>query len=280
MFWARAHVVLAFLFAICYFKTSSALNPNIAITQYVQSVYRAPQSLPHDDVSTILQTHDGYLWIGTVEGLARFDGIRSVVFNKANTPAFANNWIMSLLEDHTGRLWIGTLGGGLVSMKDGLFKHYGERQGIAADIVSSLFEDSTHRVWIGTHGKGLFYFENGKIFHESGLGPLIENVNCILEDRNHILWIGTESGLYRHDKNGLKLLTRIDGLTDNEILSLAADRKGLWIGTTTGGLNRIVEGKITAITKKEGLTMSASGRLQWIEMTIYGSGLMAADWID
>ena len=51
-----------------------ALDPERAITQYVQNVWRAPGALPHDDVTTILQTRDGYLWIGTVEGLARFDG--------------------------------------------------------------------------------------------------------------------------------------------------------------------------------------------------------------
>jgi len=67
-----------------------ALDPSFQITQYVQTVWRAPQTLPHDDVTAIVQTRDGYLWVGTVEGLVRFDGVRSVIFDKSNTPAFAN----------------------------------------------------------------------------------------------------------------------------------------------------------------------------------------------
>jgi ligand-binding sensor domain-containing protein len=74
-----------------------ALDPRLQVTQYVQNVWRAPQSLPHDDVTSIVQTRDGYLWIGTVEGLVRFDGVRSVVFDKTNTPAIGNNCVKALL---------------------------------------------------------------------------------------------------------------------------------------------------------------------------------------
>jgi ligand-binding sensor domain-containing protein len=89
-----------------------ALDPERSITQYARGVWRAPLSLPHDSVTAIVQSRDGYLWLGTIEGLARFDGVRSVVFDKSNTPAFADNWVKALLEDRAGRIWIGTLSGG------------------------------------------------------------------------------------------------------------------------------------------------------------------------
>ncbi|MGH9887915.1 MAG: two-component regulator propeller domain-containing protein, partial [bacterium] len=71
------HTLLAVLAAA---PSARALDPQRVPTQYARRDWRAPESLPHDNVTSILQTRDGYLWVGTVEGLARFDGVRSVVF--------------------------------------------------------------------------------------------------------------------------------------------------------------------------------------------------------
>src|SRR5512134_2986118 len=125
--------LLLALLAPC--RAADALDPDRLPTQYARTFWRAPESLPHDNVSAIVQTRDGYLWVGTVEGLARFDGVRSVVFNKANTPQIRNNWIRALLEDREGRLWIGTFGGGLVCLEGGQFVAYDAAQGLPADVI-------------------------------------------------------------------------------------------------------------------------------------------------
>src|SRR5215510_9632232 len=104
---------------------AQALDPALALTQYVHSIWRGTSFLPQDDVSSLVQTRDGYLWVGTIEGLARFDGVRSVVFDKANTKELTSNWIRALHEDREGRLWIGTFGGGVVCLEKGRFRHYG-----------------------------------------------------------------------------------------------------------------------------------------------------------
>jgi ligand-binding sensor domain-containing protein len=90
-----------------------ALNPAKALTQYTLRSWDAESGLPQNSVQTIVQTPDGYLWVGTEEGLARFDGERFTVFDAANTPALHTNVISALLVDHRGDLWIGTDGGGL-----------------------------------------------------------------------------------------------------------------------------------------------------------------------
>jgi diguanylate cyclase (GGDEF)-like protein len=232
-----------------------ALDPDLRVTQFVQNTWRAPQSLPHDDVTSIVQARDGYLWIGTVEGLVRFDGVRSVVFDKTNTPELTNNWIKALLEDRRGRLWIGTLGGGLVCREGGRFVRIGESRGFPYDVVTAIAEDRRGRIWVGTTEGGFLCFENGGFRREPGTEAAAKtSVRAILEDRAGALWIGTETGLYRFAGGVLTRFGRESGLTDEGAISLASDAEGLWIGTETGGLNRLSGGRFTAITVKEGLS--------------------------
>jgi diguanylate cyclase (GGDEF)-like protein len=230
-----------------------ALDPGRAITQYVQNVWRAPGALPHDNITTILQTRDGYLWIGTVEGLARFDGVRSVVFDKSNTPALANNWIRALVEDRAGRLWIGTLGGGLVCLESGKFTRFGATEGIPGEIVSALYSDRAGRLWAGS-GEGLFLFRAGRFVRAPGSEALAtRSVRSLVEDSAGTLWVGTESGLFRFFDGTARALPSAMGLSSDAILALAADGSGLWIGTAGGGLKHLAAGTVTTYAGSEGL---------------------------
>src|SRR5258707_14859881 len=92
--------------------TVLALDPQKAITEYVHDVWTAENGLPQNTVATVTQTRDGYLWLGTYEGLVRFDGVKFTVFDMSNTPAMKSNQIRVLYEGHDGSLWIGTQGGG------------------------------------------------------------------------------------------------------------------------------------------------------------------------
>jgi ligand-binding sensor domain-containing protein/signal transduction histidine kinase len=76
--------------------------------EFVVKTWQMPQGLPSDRVRVVLQTHDGYLWIATYNGVAQFDGVRFRVFNDANTPTLRNRLISCLFEDDHHRLWIGS----------------------------------------------------------------------------------------------------------------------------------------------------------------------------
>ena len=82
----------------------AGMDPSKSITQYVHEVWNTESGLPQNSVVAIAQTPDGYLWLGTEEGLVRFDGVRFVTFDKRNTPELQSNEVDSILVDHRGDL--------------------------------------------------------------------------------------------------------------------------------------------------------------------------------
>src|SRR4051812_33720575 len=129
---------------------AAALDPARAVTQYRHDTWTTRQGLPQSSVEAIAQTPDGFLWLGTQEGLVRFDGVRFVVFDKANTPALRHNRVTALLADREGRLWVGTEGGGVTRLAGGAFTTLGTAQGLPNPRVRAFVEDAAGTVWIGT----------------------------------------------------------------------------------------------------------------------------------
>src|SRR5262249_568039 len=123
--------------------------------------WRQPQGLPQNSVLAILQTRDGYLWIGTKGGVARFDGVRFTTFDDRDKQQLRQNEGWALAEGDDTSVWVGTYGGGLSRLKHGQFTVYTAKDGLANDYVSSLCRDSEGAIWIGTDG-GLSRFKDGK----------------------------------------------------------------------------------------------------------------------
>src|ERR1700722_3560722 len=103
---------LAGIIAVTFFGPSdlAALNPHTALTQYTRAAWTQAQGLPQDTIRAIAQTPDGYLWLGTNEGLVRFDGYDFVTYTKADG-SIPNNAVNAVATGRNGTLWIGTLGG-------------------------------------------------------------------------------------------------------------------------------------------------------------------------
>lgn len=97
-------------------------------------------------MQTITQARDGYLWLGTEDGLPRFDGVKFTVFNRQNTPALRNNYITALFESADGALWIGT-GDGLSRFQNGKLETFGEDEGLPIDNIRAVFLDRRKMRW-------------------------------------------------------------------------------------------------------------------------------------
>src|ERR1043166_7909786 len=92
-------------------RQALALDPSRDLSQFNRQVWVTENGLPQNTVHSIVQTQNGYIWIATEEGLARFDGVRFTVFDKQNTPELKSNDIRVLSADRQGALWIGTAEG-------------------------------------------------------------------------------------------------------------------------------------------------------------------------
>ncbi len=164
------------------------LDPSKAVTQYTHQVWEGEHGLA-GSVASIVQTHDGYLWIATQAGLARFDGLRFTVFDTGNTPELPNNFVISLAEDTDGSLWIGTLGG-LVRLRDGKFTVPAGGRGLRNPQVWALLPRSRGGLWIGTDC-GLLSLNHGALTGTSEDGPLANaRIRSLFEDGEGNLWVG------------------------------------------------------------------------------------------
>ncbi len=232
-----------------------ALDPSKAITQYTQDVWTANRGLPQNSVLAITQDRKGYLWVGTENGLARFDGVRFTIFDTGNTPELGSSAITALLASHDGSLWIGTNGGGLAHYANGKFSSLRALDGLSSNVVRALYEDADGALWIGTQGGGLSRYWLGAFRTYTTKEGLPENsVFSLCGNRDGTVWMGTREGLARFKDGSFKVYTRANGLPDDFVTAVYAALNGdLWIGTG-GGVSRIVGNTFTTYTKKDGLS--------------------------
>lgn len=253
---ASASRALALL-ALCLLASGAALalDPNRAITQYDLDSWRKRDGLPQRSVPAIARTRDGYLWVGTEEGLLRFDGAKFRLYDSSNTSQLARHNIVRLLAGRKGGLWIGTLGGGLLWTDGETFRRYTTKDGLAEDVVSALCEDRDGSLWVGTFSQGVDHFAGGRftpITKKDGLTS--DEIRAIHQDAEGALWIGTRGGGLDRLQNGrVESWTTANGLSNDQVTSLAEDGAGgVWIGTRRG-LDRWNAGKLTVLTTADGL---------------------------
>ena len=139
-------IVAVWMLAALVAPGARALDPRKSLTQYSRTIWTQERGLPQDTIRAITQTRDGYLWLGTDEGLARFDGYEFAVFNKSNGD-LPDNTITALAAGSDGSLWIGTPSG-LTQYRGGHFRTLTEKQGLPDDAITALHEDAEGALWV------------------------------------------------------------------------------------------------------------------------------------
>jgi PAS domain S-box-containing protein len=212
-------------------------------------------------VNAILQDSQGFLWIGTQDGLNKYDGYSFTVYRHDPTdPAsLSGNTIYAILEDTAGDLWLGTPQGlDRFEKRSNQFTRYrvdSQKQPMLDQVQArAILEDSYGMLWIGTRGRGLFRLDrqtgrlNAYQHDTSDTGCLGSSiVTALLQDARGTLWVGTHGdGLCRLDRRGNTFTHHChkedapDSLSNNNITALWEDAQGtLWVGTETGGLNAL-----------------------------------------
>src|ERR1700736_5767459 len=168
-------------------------HPHNAIQGYGHQAWQALEGLPQDSVQTILQTRDGFLWVGTERGLARFDGLHFDVFKSMIAGGIKINYIEVLYESRDATLWIGTRDSGLISMKNGKFAVYPTTSVSGGEDVTSIQEDRDGSMWIGFKSGGLGRLTEGRLTvltTKQGLSS--NNIRAVLLAADGTLWGATD----------------------------------------------------------------------------------------
>ena len=225
-----------------------AVDPNRHISQYAHTAWRMQDGVFRGAPFAIAQTSDGYIWIGTVSGLMRFDGVHFVSWASTDGMQLPSLEIYSLLGTRDGSLWIGTRSG-LGHLKDRHLVNYTSAEGA----ISSIVEDYDGTIWFTHDGSGPLCRVIGTNTHcyakSDGIPPF-SATSSLDEDPLGNLWIGGDTALVRwkpgstavYNPRGLKANDGMEGVT-----GLAADADGsIWAGMgLTGpdlGLQHFVKG--------------------------------------
>jgi len=264
-----------------------------AASGYLCDVYGATEGLPENTVASVARTTDGYIWVATQEGLARFDGQHFQAFRMLDSPGLPHDNIRTVAGARDGSLWVGTYNRGAARFVHGRFEPIA---GLLSPVVRAILEDHEGAVWIATRG-GLNCWRKGAISSYTARdGLLASDVRALAEDKQGRLWIGSSAGLslFEHGRfvafrdqsrfagmdvrsfalapdgslwaASSQAIARLkDGEVQDwygrdrlpfktEIRSIAESTdRSLWVGTFGDGLMRLAEGRFEHFGADQGL---------------------------
>ena len=217
-----------------------ALDSEWQASQFQHDIYTREDGLPADVVWQVIQSRQGYLWLGTQNGLVRFDGTRFKTFDAQSTPAFGVSDVRAVAETGAGSIWAGTYGGGAVHRVGDQFTSLTSADGLAGDIIYDIHVDRNGSVWFAT-ASGLSRLVDGEITSWTTDDGLVANrVFRIAEAPGGELWLATlTGGLSLFDGETFTNFTPDDGLDSVQMHMLFSDETGFLAGSYTGGLFRL-----------------------------------------
>lgn len=216
-------------------------DPTDLPVSFAIRVWGANDGLPVDDIYDIAQTTDGYLWLATRGGLARFDGLRFTVFKAIDHEGLITNNLRRLFADSHGRLWIMTFQQQLVLYEDGHFVHMDAERGLPDLVTRPLIytrpisEDASGTVWIA-HTQGISQYDPATqtlvpYYPETLTSPVVTQ----FADSQGRYWFGTHDGLiWKQEGESFTSYTLPDGPTGNVVWDISEVDGRVWFATEVG----------------------------------------------
>tara|TARA_R110001583_G_scaffold2068_2_gene15221 strand:- start:1216 stop:4179 length:2964 start_codon:yes stop_codon:yes gene_type:complete len=212
------------------FCSFASIKAPLPLAEYFTQTWDTRDGLPHNGINALAQTSDGYIWIATWEGLARFNGRKFKLFTRGSKAGLPDSSIKSLTATPNGELLVAGARGGVSIRKNREWTP----QFNASTMVNNAIFDSKKNLWLALEGRGLVYRDMTTKHDET----IIANLRAfkLLLDAEETLWVATNKGLYSV-KNKTRV-THIDenfGLPDTPVYSLLlTSHNQLIVGTEQG----------------------------------------------
>ena len=194
-------------------------------------LWQREQGLPENYVRALAQTHDGYMWVGSDDGVTRFDGVS--FFSLGLPEGFQSGPVRVLFGDSRGALWIGSVDAGLSHWQGGKLRTFTRQDGLPSDAITALAEDSEGRLWVGTQ-EGLVVLQDGRLAAISGAENLSgKAITALFGDRTGAMWVGaTGVGVFSYQHGRFRQLQdpAVDSLLQDPHCLLVDQDQRIWIG--------------------------------------------------
>jgi ligand-binding sensor domain-containing protein/signal transduction histidine kinase len=212
---------------------AQGVSARAAAVDYLVDTWDTEKDLPSSTVTSLAQTPDGYLWVGTYDGLARFDGARFVTFDPVNTPELTQPRVQALYLDANGTLWISTFRGGLTSYRDGVFRKEWPDQTMF-DLHTTLASSSSNQVTFVTQFGNVLQRDPGaaptewrQVTPPTGTRPFFQCADA----RGRLWFLGRDGHILQFADGAFMQLTNNGGLGTNQVHTLTTDAAGVvWAG--------------------------------------------------
>jgi hypothetical protein len=218
-------------------RPAFSLDPSLDVSQYAHTTWKVRDGFVKGVLTSLAQTPDGYVWVGTESGLYRFDGVRALLWQPPAGQQLPGEIVSNLLTAQDGTLWIGTANG-LARWKDGTLTQVPE---MAHQIVTSLLQARDGTVWItayaGSPTGKLCDIRSGVVHCET----LAAVMKALYEDSKGAIWVGLQNGVWLWKPGHPEFFSFPDEPIG--IISLAEDEQGHLLVGTHAGIQQLVSGR-------------------------------------
>ena len=195
-------------------------------SRFAVDVFGTAQGLPSSEVLAVTQTRDGYLWAGTLAGLARFDGVQFAVFDENNTPGLNSSQIRRLYEDRQTNLWVGTENGDIAIIQSGAVTNLDLGQSGASGRLMAICEDTNGAVLLYTYNGLLARYRDGRVDARPVGSGMTSNCRALIADDSGSILAGTDTQLLALKPSSLEP-EKVSAIRLNFLL--ASTRGGYWL---------------------------------------------------
>ncbi len=247
----RMKWVLFFIFFVSFYQIMGAvegqirtIDPREPIKNLVMDHWTGDDGLISNNLTSVCQNPDGFLWITSFNGMLRFDGNSFFLYDKENVPILQSNGVYRSFHDRDGNIWFATQGSGLIKYHSGKFERVGSNEDLPLSIRNVLVA-SDGKIWAATNNHGLYY-SFGKGFMQLSHHKLDEySIYDIVEASDHSIWIATAgSGLLRYNDGAFTEYNTKNGLNSDRVNAIFQMNEGDILIGSQSGLNRYRDGKM------------------------------------